>query len=80
MDTKFQSAFVNQYGEEWVFEYDPASGAALVKGSDVGWQSYAVIEGVAYNLILAPEERQWLLATWEEAAGRKSQFNELASQ
>lgn len=77
---RYQSTFTNQYGEEWIFEYYPESGASLVKGSDVDWQAYEVIEGVAYNLIMADDEKQWLLAAWEQAAERKSQFHDMLNQ
>lgn len=72
MPTRFQSTFVNEYGKKWVFAYDPESGASLVKGSDVGWEVYEVVEGVAQNLIMSVKEKQWLLSAWEQAAGRKS--------
>lgn len=80
MAAKFQSNFRNQYGEEWIFEYDQETGDALIKGSDVDWQAYEVIEGVAYNLILSDEEKQWLLSAWEEVVGRKSSFSDLLEQ
>jgi hypothetical protein len=50
-----------------------------VRGSDVEDDEYKVIEGVAYNLSMDKSERAWLLAAWEEAAGRKSAFHDLAS-
>lgn len=72
MSEKFESSYTNQYGEEWIFEYDTTTGIGIVKGSDVDWAEYQVVEGVAPLLILSDGEKQWLRSAWEEAIGRQS--------
>ena len=57
------SHFTNRYGEEWEFEYDANSGEGVLRGSDVDWQEYCVIGGIAPGLILNEEEIQWLRKT-----------------
>lgn len=52
----FSSEYVNKYGEEWVFEYHPTSAISLVRGSDVDWTNYPVVEGYALGLILTDDE------------------------
>lgn len=37
--------YTNEYGEQWIFEYDPLTGEGILKGSDIDWQSYRIIEG-----------------------------------
>jgi hypothetical protein len=61
------SRFTNRYGEEWIFEYDPATSEGILKGSDVGWQSYRVVNGHAIDLILSDEELVWLRKVWTDA-------------
>ena len=67
---KYRSQFTNQYGEEWKFVYDPATGEGILRGSDVDWQEYRVVEGLVPDLILNEEEVQWLRNAWKSAAGR----------
>jgi hypothetical protein len=50
-----------------MFSFDSATNRAFIKGSDVGWDSYPVIEGVAYGLDLIEEEKAWLTQVWEDA-------------
>lgn len=54
-------------GDQWVFSFDHNSNTALVKGNDVGWESYPVVEGVAYGLEMNEEEQTWLAGVWKEA-------------
>ncbi len=63
----YTSRFSNRYGEEWVFEFDPTKGEGVLRGSDVGWQEYRVIEGRAPGLILNEEELLWLREAWAAA-------------
>ena len=63
----YQAQFTNRYGEEWCFEYDAATGEGLLRGSDVNWQSYRVIQGFAFGLLLSEEELVWLRRVWREA-------------
>jgi len=37
----YTARFKNQYGEEWEFQYDPAKGEGVLRGSDVDWGEYA---------------------------------------
>ena len=61
------SRFTNRYGEEWEFEYDPLKKEGILRGSDVGWQNYRVIQGRVPELILNDEEIRWLRRVWAEA-------------
>ena len=45
----------------------PRSKRAFFSGSDVDWQRYAVIGGLARGVILNEEEIQWLRKAWAEA-------------
>ena len=46
------SRFTNGYGEEWQFEYDCSRAEGMLSGSDVDWQKYRVVGGLAPGLIL----------------------------
>lgn len=59
--------FTNRCGEEWVFEYDPTKGQGVLRGSDVDWQEYRVIDGRVPGLILNDEETLWLREAWAAA-------------
>ncbi|MHB1038544.1 MAG: hypothetical protein ACYC35_29105 [Pirellulales bacterium] len=61
--------FTNRYGEEWEFVYDSGTGEGILRGSDVDWQEYPVVGGLAPGLILNEEEIAWLRKTWAEATG-----------
>ncbi len=72
---EYSSRFENRYGEQWEFDYDPVKGEGVLRGSDVDWQEYRVIDGQVPGLILNDEEIQWLRTAWEEAissVGRRS--------
>ena len=43
----YTSQFSNRYGEEWEFAYDLATGEGILRGSDVDWEEYLVVEGKA---------------------------------
>lgn len=64
--TSVEYLFTNIYGEKWIFHFDPKTKVAFVKGSDVDWESYPVIEGAAYGLVMSSEERTWLSDAWEK--------------
>lgn len=60
--------FENQYGEQMIFIFDRRSGTGRVYAGDAGWETpYKVIDGVAKELILTPEEGLWLRACWGAA-------------
>ena len=61
--------FTNRYGEEWEFTYDAGTGEGVLRGADVDWQEYHVVDGLAQGLILNEEEIAWLRKKWAEAAG-----------
>lgn len=44
VDGIYRETFKNRYGEEWIFEYNSITSKAIVKGSDVEWEEYEVIE------------------------------------
>lgn len=67
VNSHYSSRFTNRYGEEWEFEYDPLKKEGILRGSDVDWQDYCVIEGRVPGLILNEEEIQWLRKAWAEA-------------
>ncbi len=66
----FTSRFANRYGEEWIFEYDSSTGEGVVRGSDVDWQAYRVVDGRAVDLIMNKEEIEWLREVWAKATGK----------
>ena len=51
----YNSRFTNRYGEEWEFEYDPLKKEGVLRGSDVEWQDYRVIEGRVPGRVLSAE-------------------------
>ena len=63
----YKSRFTNRYGEAWQFEYDDHRQEGVLRGSDLDWQSCAVIDGQAQGVILNEEEIQWLRQAWAEA-------------
>ena len=63
--------FTNRYGEKWEFVYDPVTGQGILRGSDVDWQDYPVVSGLAQGLILNEDEIAWLRKTWAEAIGQE---------
>ena len=52
--------FTNRYGEEWEFMHDSDTGMGILRGSDVDWEEYSVVGGLAQGLILNEEEIAWL--------------------
>lgn len=63
----YTSRFTNQYGEKWEFDYFQSKRQGILRGSDVDWQSYNVVDGHARGLVLNDEEIQWLRRAWAEA-------------
>ena len=61
------SKYTNEYGEEWIFEYNYLNKTAIIKGSDIDWQSYIVTNGYPDGLILNAGEREWLKTAWQNA-------------
>lgn len=70
--SKYYGYFQNEYGEQWLFEYDHETGTGTLRGSDAGWeQNYEVVDGHAPGLILNASERKWLAACWDAAAPQR---------
>jgi hypothetical protein len=65
---KYASKYTNEYGEEWVFEYNPFTRTGTLRGSDVDWLPYPVVEGHALGLLLNEGEIRWLRRAWAEAS------------
>ena len=60
--------FENQYSEQMIFVFDRCLGTGRLYAGDAGWETpYEVVDGVAQELILTPEEGLWLRACWEAA-------------
>ena len=49
--------------------YDSDTGMGILRGSDVDWEEYSVVGGLAQGLILNEEEIAGLQETWAEATG-----------
>ena len=65
----YRSRLKNRYGEVWEFEYDPGAGEGILRGTDVDWQDYRVVDGQVLDLVLNDEEIRWLRNAWKEATG-----------
>ena len=63
--------YTNEYGEQWIFEYDSLTGEGILKGSEINWKSYKVIEGKVPGLLLNDGELIWLKETWKKATADK---------
>ena len=60
--------FANRYGEQWIFSFDRATGAASVRGGDGDWRpAHVVRDGRVDGLILSLQEAAWLQACWSAA-------------
>jgi hypothetical protein len=59
-----EASFTNSYGEEWKFSFDSVSGMATISGDDIDWETYPVVEGTAYGLVMSKDEAQWLHQVW----------------
>ena len=68
----YSSRFENQYGEPWEFNFDPVKGEGVLRGADVDWQEYRVVDGQVPGLMLNDEEIRWLRNAWEEASASVS--------
>jgi hypothetical protein len=63
----YVARFENEYGEQWLFEYNPITRTGTLRGTDVGEQSYRVVDGRATGLLLNDNELRWLRRVWAEA-------------
>ena len=62
--------FENPFGEQWVFTYDRETKRGLLRGGDAGWNTAIEVEDGKPDVVLGPEESQWLEACWRAAGGR----------
>jgi hypothetical protein len=70
----YRAKFTNIYGEEWHFEYSYSLNEGILRGSDVDWQPYRVVNGQAIGLILSTEELLWLRKVWADAASSRATY------
>jgi hypothetical protein len=61
------SEYENEFGEPWIFEYNFDNDTGVIKGLDVGWIEYPVLEGRTFGLILDEKEEAWLKIAWSDA-------------
>lgn len=59
---------VNEFAEEWIFEYNPNSSISLLRESTNDSEKYPVIEGYAFDLFLPDDSKNWLKEVWREAS------------
>lgn len=64
------SQFRSKDGDEWIFEYSAQEDKAVVRGSDIGWEPYPVVEGIAFQLNMSLDEEAWLLGVWNRLVPR----------
>lgn len=48
----YRSEFIDEYGENWIFEYNYNTGKGVLRGSEVNWQPHPVVDGRVANLLL----------------------------
>ena len=66
-DHRYHSRFTNRHGDEWEFEYDSLKKEGVLRGSDVDWRDYRVLDARVAGLMLNEEEIRWLQKAWAEA-------------
>src|SRR5277367_4034860 len=60
--------FKNEYGEQWIFDYDIVTDNAVIFGGDVGWDERFKVDldkGLVPNLILNFPEKIWVASCIE---------------
>lgn len=61
----YHGYFVNEYGEQSIYIYDHASGEAMVRMGDAGWDSvYRVVDGRLEGAAVTAAEATWIRACW----------------
>ena len=70
MTKTYSANYTNKYGEEWTFTYFYTNNTAILKGSDVDWNEYKVVKGIAWGLNLDKDEIEWLRRVWKEAVAK----------
>ena len=58
--------FMNEHGEQWVFEYNRETRVAVLRGGDLGWDRVVTLKGPGDfgDVALCSSERAWLNACW----------------
>lgn len=56
--------YTNKFGERWILEYDMDAHLGYIRGSDVDWTQFPVVDGIAIGLTLDPDEVKWLACAW----------------
>lgn len=70
--TQYIAYFENPFGEQALFVFERTTRTATLYLGDAGWDTgYAVIDGLAPDLVLGEAELQWLRACWQAATGRR---------
>lgn len=70
-----RSEYVNEYGENWLFELDQEQGIALLSGTDISDAlRVPVIDGCAIGLVLNAGEQNWLRTVWSDGAESNPAF------
>jgi hypothetical protein len=65
------SYFVNEHGEQAIFEFDLETKTGRLWLGDAGWEeSHEVINGFVPDLVLSPSEALWVGACWYAATGK----------
>ncbi|MBW4419313.1 MAG: hypothetical protein KME13_08785 [Myxacorys californica WJT36-NPBG1] len=54
------SKYSNEFGDEWIFEFDYSVLAGTLTGSDIDWTVHQVLDGKVPELNLYQDEKQWL--------------------
>jgi len=67
----YHGYYCNQHGEQWVVSVDRTNRTGVLRGGDIGWAAEVRINNgqIDADLVLGPDERQWLDACWRAACG-----------
>lgn len=63
--------FTNRLGDHWCLSFNDLNQTCALSGSDVGWQSYPVVDGHAIGLVLDKDEQKWLDTCWAMLAEKQ---------
>ncbi len=70
-EDRYVGYFVNEHGEQSVYEHDRETGHATLRMGDASWgEHYRVVEGTAIGLNVSKPEAMWVEACWKAATGR----------
>lgn len=57
--------FASQVGDQWIFTREAATGRAILRGGDIGWnREFEVVDGMVPGIVLNDTEKLWLAACW----------------